>query len=241
MGGCVGVTLRYPDGTIKKMNRWTNTLPWFILNHKLITKDLKHVAEWMRAHEEMEQDYLLNKESKKYKLPMTSSYFPFDMLAPVEYGLVVVDMLNSKLYSAQGYTSFTHLNAFMAESDYKKAEELFKGKHITKVKIREAIRETSTDVWDWKNQKESVKKIKNLQDFKSIIKKDASKYGPNQLNALEETWYTFLINWGSWKLSIFKDDVQGFKDLRNTLIIDGWQLTPKEEIEWDQFISERDR
>jgi len=117
MGGTVAVTLRKPDGTEYRMDRWTNSMPWGIGNRKMITHDMAHVDEYLKEWLGMKEDYEQNKETGVYEYPMTDCYFPSEGLAPCGYGLVVVDMVNNVILSMQGYTSFDSLCAASISMD----------------------------------------------------------------------------------------------------------------------------
>lgn len=111
MGGTVAVTLRKPDGTEYRMNRWTNSMPWGIMNMKMLTHDMAHVDEYLEQWLGMKADYEKNKGTGKFEHNMTDCYFPSEGLAPCGYGLVVVDMVNNVILDMQGYTSFESMCA----------------------------------------------------------------------------------------------------------------------------------
>jgi len=111
MGGTVAVTLRKPDGTEYRMDRWTNSMPWGFNNMKLMRHDMDHVDEYLEQWLMMQTDYEKNKGTGKFENNMTECYFPSNGLAPLGYGLVVVDMVNNVILSMQGYTAFDSLCA----------------------------------------------------------------------------------------------------------------------------------
>lgn len=104
MGGSISMTIRMPNGTVHKMLRWTNILPWALTNLSLINKDPAHLTAIMESWLEMRDDYEQNKSTGQFKLNMTDVYFPDSGLAPDGYGLVVVDLVKNVILTSQGYT-----------------------------------------------------------------------------------------------------------------------------------------
>ena len=111
MGGSIGLTLREPDGKEHRMCRWTNALNFFVNNLKLVNKDNSHIEDILKYWYEMREDYELHKEDGNFEFEMTDAYAPFPYLAPMDYGLVVVDMVNDQILSYQGHTSFGRIAA----------------------------------------------------------------------------------------------------------------------------------
>lgn len=117
MGGTVAVTLRKPDGTEYRMDRWTNSMPWGIGNMKMLKHDMAHVDDYLKQWLEMRDDYERNKATGKFELNMTECYATPDGLAPCGYGLVVVDMVNNVILSMQDYTAFDSMCAASVQLD----------------------------------------------------------------------------------------------------------------------------
>ena len=105
MGGSVGLTIREPNGKEHRMCRSTGVLSWAIRNMKLVNKDPEHITAVLKTWEEMRNDYERNKESGNFEIEMTGCYAPYPYLAPIGYGLVVVDMVHNEILDNQGYTS----------------------------------------------------------------------------------------------------------------------------------------
>ncbi len=85
MGGSVAVGFRFTDGSTFVQERWTNNLPFWFKDAKLYNGDMDHVNRYIR----MDQEY-------PTQVP----------LAPLGYGLVLVDYLSNHLLSMQHYTRF---------------------------------------------------------------------------------------------------------------------------------------
>lgn len=103
MGGSIAVTVREENGKEHRMCRWTNTLPWFVKNIRLLNKDKKHLRKYLDTWESMVDDWNKNQTTINFDLNMTPVYAPYPFLAPHDYGLVVVDMLSDHILDYQGY------------------------------------------------------------------------------------------------------------------------------------------
>ena len=94
MGGTVGFTLREPDGTEHRGACWTNSLQWAVTNMRLVNKDPEHIKEVVAYDEEG------------------------TLLAPVGYGLVLVDMKENVILSFQNYTGVGRINTSAVLQDF---------------------------------------------------------------------------------------------------------------------------
>jgi hypothetical protein len=132
MGGNLAITVREPDGKEHRMDRWTNSMPWFVDNIDLVEKRPEHIQDYLKTWNDFVEDwdehgeaYLAAKveaekrakkeggyywdympKDKEFTHNMTPVYATHRFLAPSEYGQVVVDMVNNKILHAQGYTDF---------------------------------------------------------------------------------------------------------------------------------------
>ena len=118
MGGAVAITIREEDGEEHRMCRWTNGTQWFFKNICFLDKDSLHVERylkgWYGAHYE------------KGKMRPESDYADHPFLAPVEYGLVVVDMAREVILDYQRYTAIDTIHdVSFAEEMFQYGEEAF--------------------------------------------------------------------------------------------------------------------
>ena len=104
MGKRVGLTLRAPDGKEHRMCRWTNILASIINNIRLVNKDNSHIEDIIKTWYEMREDYESHKADGNFEDDRIEDYAPFPYLAPMGYGLVVVDMVNDEILDCQDYT-----------------------------------------------------------------------------------------------------------------------------------------
>lgn len=104
MGGTCGVVVRKADGTVLPMARHTGVLSSLIMSLSFLRGEEEvAINEFCGKFNEMRADFLENKETKKFNLPMSTVYGWCDEKIPVEYGLVVFDFKMRKVHSAQRY------------------------------------------------------------------------------------------------------------------------------------------
>lgn len=152
------MTIREPDGTEHRMCRWTNPIPWFINHIRFINKDPKHLAEYMTQWNGMREDWehhltVCKKEKHisccgdnccKFNFPMTPCYAPYPVLAPIDYGLILVDMQKDVILSCQGYSYPGNMH---------------RGKYISNDKDWQITQ----DLWD-------AGKVKSIENFGKPVK-----------------------------------------------------------------------
>lgn len=130
MGGSIAITLITPEGQTYKMGRWTNSFPGFINNLKFIQKDDIHIEEYLESWLEMKKDWNENGPDGPFEHNMTPIYLPYEQMAPMGYGLVVIDMQRNKIYHCQGYSSLG--SVFFTERMKKFNEENYDAIQILK-------------------------------------------------------------------------------------------------------------
>lgn len=86
------------------MNRWTNSFPWFVHNLKFTNKEENHIQEYMQSWLMMKEDFEKNGPGP-FEHNMTKVYFPHDVIAPIEYGLVLIDMQKNKIFNMNNYST----------------------------------------------------------------------------------------------------------------------------------------
>ena len=109
MGGSVGFTIREENGKEHRMCRWTNCTPQYVNNSKFIEKDKTHLDNYLSIWYEMVDEYT-SEEYKTKDLTMSDVYAPNPFLAPMGYGLVVVDYQTNTVLHLQGYTGYGTIN-----------------------------------------------------------------------------------------------------------------------------------
>jgi len=216
MGGAVAVTLREPDGTEHRMCRWTNGLPWMLVNIGLYEKRPEHIAAIIKAWEEMKNDWRLHKDEpftpeREFEFPMTPTYAPYGMLAPHGYGLVVMDMKHDEILTLQGYTSFDNLHACDARysEDLERFDALHKAGRITGVSEYK-----SSGGW-------IMRALPSIEDIRLLEEKDILSVRK------------YPVDTSPFKIRVFEENLRGLAALKAAVLGLGFILTEEEETAWD--------
>jgi hypothetical protein len=110
MGGHVSVVIRRSSGAIQKMLLWTNIVPSFFVNPKMIQEDSDLIGRLI-ATRDLNNDAIRLSEDftdKRY-LGFVGDYCSRgSVLAPVDYGLIVFDFKENTVHSMQSYCSLDH-------------------------------------------------------------------------------------------------------------------------------------
>lgn len=98
MGGCIGLTVRFDKNRCYRGSCWTNVLPdgmWAAPFYVDLETSKRHVDQWL-------SELLANRATDP---DLEEMWGAWNMLAPLQYGLIVVDYVSSTLISLQGYSS----------------------------------------------------------------------------------------------------------------------------------------
>ena len=233
MGGSVAVTLREPDGTEHRMCRWTNPLPWFINNMKFINKDPVHIKQWLDRWNEMRADWEKNKGTGKFEFPMTEAYAPSPYLAPMGYGLVVIDMKKNVILNCQGYCNFGVIHGVSIALDMNpnvisgdKPED--RDKEIAKA-FFDANRAV---VWKWvkgvtkKRRGQFLTTQIGYQELLLILKKN------NEMLDIRLDMHPF-------KIQDYSEESASWPKMRADIEKLGFKITAEEDKMWDEWLKER--
>jgi len=110
MGGTVAETIRKEDGSIIKMARRTGAYNYMFFSKEFNNGEIdKAVTEHIDIFMEMKEDF---ENGEPYKYEMSPVYGGFTLLAPVDYGLVVIDIKNKKIHSMQDFDNPGFINMF---------------------------------------------------------------------------------------------------------------------------------
>lgn len=234
MGGSLGFTIRKADGTEHRMCRWTNATPEFINSEKFLNEDEEHFSNFMLAWNDMREDFLSGKNEHN----MTMVYAPYPFLAPMDYGLVVVDYKTKTILSLQGYTSYGRLLAssvIMAirhsdrpsEEDLEcieNFESLYKAGRIKQVNgylPEKDFEPTTVELPDF---------ALGLDEIKGLV--HASK----KFKLIDGVvWSEFPIDMSPWKIIDFEESGSGVAALRKAVEDLGFIITTEEEEHWKEF------
>jgi hypothetical protein len=123
MGGTVAETIRRENGEIIKMARRTGAYNWMIFSKEFNVGEIdKAIDEHLKMFMEMKEDY---EHGEPYKHPMSPVYGWCNHLAPVDYGLVVLDFQKKKIHSMQGYDSPGKLSLISMPHNDKETMEIY--------------------------------------------------------------------------------------------------------------------
>jgi len=115
MGGSVQLVVRNKEGAITALPVWTNSMASLLLkNPKFLAGDFSYLTDFVNYHRELMADYDANHVTRTFKDSNAGLFGskPFGGLAPIEYGIVVIDFKEMKIIDMQDYTSAS--NIYMA-------------------------------------------------------------------------------------------------------------------------------
>lgn len=108
MGGSVQLVVRNKEGQITALPVWTNSMTALLLkNPNFLAGDLSYLNDFVTYHRELMADYDANHVTRTFKDSNAGLFGskPFGGLAPVEYGIVVIDFKEMKILDMQDYTN----------------------------------------------------------------------------------------------------------------------------------------
>ncbi len=251
MSGTVGLTIREPNGKEHRMARGTKILSWTINNIRLLNKDEKHLQDVLKLWHKMRDDYLKHEKDKKFKFPMTKAYAPYPYLAPIEYGLVVVDMVNNEILDYQGYSATNIFHSSYINHDMltkergsvtphnigpedERPKELGKDafylddNELDAVRFRELFEagKITTAVNRLDKSKIIDLRGKTLDDIINLIKRD-------------NFYITFQIDMSPYKVTRYEEhDADEALRMRRRIKELGFTLSDKEKFLWDEWIED---
>lgn len=106
MGGVISLTLRKPCGETIYMRHGTNYLPSLLTDPGIYSGKINPwIDELVGFWREMEQEHASQPEVRKHQHHLTRYCAPWNLLAPYDYGLIVVDLKTKTLMSSQNFCS----------------------------------------------------------------------------------------------------------------------------------------
>lgn len=221
MGGSIALTLREPDGREHRMCRWTNSMPWMVVNRGFYEKNPEHTRQMLVEWEMMRADYVLHAEDQQFKYPMTPVYGDWPLLAPVGYGLVVLDQQQDRILTMQGYTSFDRLLVYAEPEDVMHIQTLHAAGRLRGFSVCAEHQwrvDPMPEAWP-----EVLAEVRRRADHRVPV-------------------YTagILVNYAPYTIEIFDETAAGAAMMRTRLLELGFVLTPDEQQAWDTWINELD-
>ena len=117
MGGSLAVSIRDPEGTWYKMDRWTNPTSEVFNDRRFLEGDCNIIKEYLQTWHDMCDEYdewiAAGKDPDKMTgmapVYCNMDYSSRNMMAPSEYGLVVIDFVEKRFWESQYYTTYGNL------------------------------------------------------------------------------------------------------------------------------------
>ncbi len=241
MGGSIGVTIRKSNGEEIRRCRWTNALPSVFNNVRFLTQDESYLKEYIERGEGMRNDWLKNKDSEKFEFNMTPVYGPYDTLAPVEYGLVVIDYKTKHILSLQGYCNAPNVlpEYFVFAGIRRNGNKLIFREVMDDDKeshqlVKEFFDQKRVKSYFLLAEKEGLDEFPiNYEDYK-----DFEDFLLKMSKFREENRYFFQlgIDTKDWTVIKFKEEKEGYIEMKKYLQENlGFKLSEEEEKEWSDL------
>lgn len=104
MGGVVAMSIKKPSGEMVNMLCWTNILPRVLSDPELFSDDPSSVVDALvSTYDKLRADYHKHKDDRRFEYGSTELYFPWDEVAPCEYGLIYIDLQQKIILNMQDY------------------------------------------------------------------------------------------------------------------------------------------
>lgn len=192
MGGLVAVTIRMSNGDIVKMGRWTNPLSSFLLRPRFLEDTDAYLEDYIRYdHEE------------------------WSLLAPLSYGLIVIDCVTKKVLHSQGYTSMVRIFGY---------PHYLRDPYYSEI-ISYQIQRGAISVYTWDDETSSSVYQAPLTSLEDLI-------------LLQREHCTFKVDISPWEVIEFPEGCS--LKMREAISDLGFPISEEEIKEWDKFLLEED-
>ena len=236
MGGAVRVVIRKEDSEVLSFVSWTNSIAHVLKSPEFLSGDLSGIVEHMDYYAKLQEDYKKNKDSGNFEERNTFIYgkYKFDEIFPVEYGIIVVDFKDKKIYSCQDYTNLeSHYAAFMRSND---GEPSFL--HHSEKEVKELIHMADLNLFhsasvyfddDW-HEIEFSPELDYISIIKTVNKAlDGKDCG---YNIDRNNLISFNLNIkSSFKVEKYTNTNQLLNDIQSA----GFVISEKDLMEWESF------
>lgn len=226
MGGSVGITIRQEDDVEHRMCRWTNSIPDFINHIKLIKKDESHLNDYLSLWFQMLEEYTSG-EYKKKEHTMSDVYAPYPFLAPMDYGLVVVDYKTSTILHMQNYTALGSILPcdidfeLTSKSELQDYKVLFDERRFLKVRCYDPTEgvDDPFPIIELDEKMSFEEFVTNCMDNDKIPK-----------------WRFIEVDLSPWTITRFEKNLEGLKELKKSIIKLGFTFSEEEENMWKEYM-----
>jgi len=235
MSGIIGLTIREPEGKQHRMCMGTIDLPNFVQNIRFLNRDSSHLNKYLQAWYSMKRDYDKHKKDGQFELPGTKEYATHPFLAPINYGLLVVDMSTNTILDHTSDFQVDLMHSASISNDLYDERKGFEKKtdELASVRFRELfnagkIKGTKGITKDFKGsdltQKTLDEALDDIQKGSFYVQLDMSPYEIKVYRAADVQ-----------PDRIIQDATQMMKDLDGL----GFKLNMKEKSVWNEWMNSR--
>ncbi len=218
MGGPINILIRWENGETTSFEAWTNPMPYWFSNLKLIENTEAHLKEYVEARERF--------------VPVSKG--------PEGYGLVVIDVMTKQILNMQGYTSFASIygTGCQIEIPYDtpkntKFDQLVfsEGSYILRLKqFFDAGRVSELKRWD-SNKECHINESLESYFGKKVTFDDIY----NKISERDNGFHVdFILNMDPWVISSFSEN-SGSKDFKQRLVDMNFVFTESDDKLWDNW------
>ena len=240
MGGIIGLTIRFSDGEEYRGSCWTNVTPTGLFSHEFYDPKTSetHVRWWLKR-------ILDNRKKDK---EVEDIWGGWNMLAPVEYGLMLLDYKTKTMIAGNGYTdpcgimAFPHnpaqvgkfirlyeaglLSNFRFEREDKPASEERVKEYVTNVSDY-VVYDGNEWNYSFRQKKKPAPKKKRKVSFVSVRGENDFINKMPVISGQIKIWMDKVIN--------FDSEPEKWREVK-AWIDANFKLTEKEEKEWKEWM-----
>lgn len=240
MGGTVGVSIKRENGEVIKMARKTGSYSYLFISKEFNSNEVDlAVDNYIKIFFDMKKDY---QNGAPYKYPMSGVYGYCNELAPVSYGLVVIDLKQKKIHSLQGYDnpgnfypmefSYHLKNDEKTTSDY---DFLFKNNKLMVINDNKYV----GSVHEVFGNDITLEKMKNIiKDSFSIKSTILNIFSSKKekFNLENITFKPSVLN--EFETILYEESYEGIIKFAKNLIEDDFTFNNEEIIQWIDFMND---
>lgn len=234
MGGLVKVIIRKEDGQIISMNRWTSGLCNVLHDPEIYLSNTNALELYLKPYFDAVADYEKHKEDKNFEINMTSSciFDGHDNLAPVDYGIVVLDFMTKTLISCNGYSNRGTFVAYR-DNDYECKGLNFDCSVISEEEFINMLKNDQIkELMDTSGQHYvSLKGIRTLSEAEKCaeqLTKTFEDYGKGKLPAM-----LVVVNRNDFELNFYLESRLDEAKAKMKRI--GFEFSESDELAWTAF------
>ncbi len=256
MGGAIGFTLREASGKEHRMCRWTNCTPTWVTSVGMVLKQEAHIQSILKPW------YAALLDVKKHGKKATHNTAMYAMegrgLRPVEYGLIVVDMVNNVILDCNGYSCAGYIYSGSVSNDFigydpkpawtrrraippggvdvkdlwwfKELNDYGDGIRAMDFVLLQRIRQAR--YFDAETETHRVRDFAPFINTREFLQDIKTRRAAGKYDS-------YVIDMSPFTVVTFPETADGFQAFRTKLKELDFKLLVKEEKAWDTFIADR--